>query len=381
MRARVKKTSAPVRKRQPKRKAMPTTVDEFFKVEVADRPRQGERGVESDWLLWTHWTQEDDPVCVVDTSMWGSPEERVTIRLPKGEYRVEVKVISFGWDQRFSRLRMFSTGDPVKLGKQLDKVPIDAGSLCFFHSKTGALLMKPKVRDRLKKMWQSPADRKYAFHSRISRNAGPLGMLSTGFGDGRYPVKQLKKGAAVVGFEIVFLRSDSEYPFEVPNVSEAQIEDEKLHWAQIEHLWDPAWAAFKESPEATERFFAGLTPGQRALLALDVFTKISLNFGIRNFLSTPAARVVSEEVFRGYTTLEAVDYAQRFEPVLQVIPVIGTGLSIQEKYRIIEEVQRENCELLSSFQDWFATKMKDEDSRIEKFIRAYVETHPADFIK
>jgi hypothetical protein len=313
--------------------------------------------------------------------MWGSPEERVTIRLPKGEYRVEVKVISFGWDQRFSRLRMCSTGDRVKLGKQLDKVPIDAGSLCFFHSKTGAFLVKPKVRDRLAKMWQSSADRKYAFHSRIARNAGPLGMLSTGFGDGRYPVKQLNKGAAVVGFEIVFLSSDSEYPFEVPNVSEAQIEDEKLHWAQFEDLWDPAWAAFKESPQATERFFAGLTSGQRALLAIDVFNKILLNMGMHQFLRTPSVRVISGEVLRGYNTLGAVEYAQRFEPVLHVIPVLGTEVSAHEKHKIFQAVQRDNYELLSSFEDWFETHMKDEDSRIEKFIRAYVETHPADFKK
>ncbi len=97
-------------------------------------------------------------------------------------------------------------------------------------------------------------------------------IVESGFGDGTFPVYELRRGSERVGIETVFINPGEPYPFDAEKeATDARLEKDKaLHWSLIQKHWDPAWSALRQGEAPARAFFHKLSPGQRALLAIEI---------------------------------------------------------------------------------------------------------------
>lgn len=198
--------------------------------------------------------------------------------------------------------------------------------------------------------------------------------------------------------------------YRAPRKKTAHLRGEKLHWKLIESLWDDYWESLKAGKQEALAFLTGLTPGQRALIAIDILDKTVLRLGgCGHFLgSTAGADVLAAEAEAGLRLIGARPYAAVIERARQAagnLPELqraveersrrweaakktGDDAAIQQArqaWRAAFDLKRhkegEVAEVLASLSTEFKALLDSSDRKIESYIEAYVGTHPDEFYR
>ena len=347
-------------------------------------------GQETDWLVVGHIDLLFGKVAVVDSSYAAGQCVGSMHRISSGRYQAKVKVMEYGRDRHVSRFRLCSHEEGTALGRKVGEIGIDSARAVIwdapfagdYRSRKPSLLKD--VQAAQERLWVPPK-RNLCSVGKIARTRGSkLIVVETGFGDGSFPIHEIRGGGKRVGLELVFIEPGQPYPFEVrsaPALDEEAKAEEALHWSLIESCWDDAWSALRLGSDATRKFFEQLTPGRRAMLAIDLFSKeVLLMGGIHPFFSGWSKDVLADEVLAGFRLLGAEEYSRRFEQVhLLCRPVAEIkDLNAQNK-AAMALFHGPSGESLYGFDDWFREAMRDRERRIGPFIRAYTNLHPEDF--
>jgi hypothetical protein len=362
----------------------------FLRTETSGNPSKGMVGQETAWLEMCHLDLLFGKMAVVDSSYAAGGEPGSVHQLPPGRYQASVKVAEYGWDRRVSRVRIGTPDPDAGVGRSVGKAHVDSGSVVIWDAPfAGNYRMRKRsllksVQATHKKLWVPPK-RNLCSVGRITAASGDrLIVVETGFGDGTYPIYELRRCGKRVGLEVVFIESGKPYPFEVkePPTLDVELEaDENLHWSLVKGCSDAAWSALQKGSLTAQGFFAQLSPGRGALLALRIFNMQLAHGSLYAVcLSQPSMDVVADEVLEGFKLLGAMEYAGRFQQVHSLCRAAVGIADPRARLAAIDAVfSGVNLKSLISFQDWFEEAMKDPGRRIGPFIRRYVESHPGEF--
>ena len=187
---------------------------DYLKRPLGEEPEKDSRGTLTDWMDLSDFVLRGPRFLVVDVSFVPSPKDGLLVEAPPGDYRIQAKVMDYGGDRRIARLRVFSSGACPRLGPQIGETWTDTArtGLCDYEIFSQA--------------WGSDNDAAYAKIEPVLDEAENYGtavldegtgavmpFVSSGFGDGTFPVHELMEGERRVGFEIQFIAADETYPF------------------------------------------------------------------------------------------------------------------------------------------------------------------------
>lgn len=359
----------------------------YLKKEITQMPFKGMRGRESDWLDVTELPLLNGKVSVVDASCAAQSSCASTHKCSSGCYMVSVKLMEYGCDRRVSRIRLCLPKSQPDLGRKTGEIGVDCATIGIwdapfasdYHRNKEACLKKIAIAGRKLCL---PWKRRLCVNARLTAGGGSMVIAETGFGDGTYPIYELRHVGKRVGLEIVFIKPEQRYPFEVEKpaeLDETTRSDEALHWSAIEKYWKKGCESLDRGGKAAHQFFGKLEPGQSALLAIDMFNKELLHGGMYTFALSRRA-VLLKEILAGYKLLGANDYWERIQAVASILEPI-TGIDdFRAKLEVVDALfSGATLKSLIGFQEWFAESMQDEERRVEKFVRRYIESHPDEF--
>lgn len=181
------------------------------------QPRTGTLGRQTDWLEFCTLRLSAGRLLVCDAQFVPGEESGMVVDLPPGEYTVEARVIEYkGWwsrDRRVSRARVYRNSSVPLLGRRIGQTWTDTAATGFCDY--DALLR-----------WSEGDEAFYHVVDRTMETADKCGIavydaatdavvpyVTSGFGDGEFPVFELIAGGRRVGIEVEFIEPDAPYPF------------------------------------------------------------------------------------------------------------------------------------------------------------------------
>lgn len=377
-------------------------LEDYLTQKFTGDAKQGAVAVESDWLDAFGIDLSSGKIHLMDPCQLGVAAEAYTASLPAGTFEVKVKVMPFGWDVRVSRLRIVRTDSPLVLGNQMGEIGIDAANIaiCNFPPHEAA-------KDELtgEKIYAALVDQNGL--AKIFKPDGPaedvIVAISTGFGDGRYPIYELTNDAGRAGLELVFIKPGTGYIFPDQSAPEEPDEHQKLLIKLTESVWDAGWAALRLGDNSAREFFTSLSAGMRAAFALRVFANYLRSGWIRDVFKHKANPCLAEEILKGFHLLGLASYSERFSKLSEMYWEIDLleqrqkGIwkrlkAAQGKMKTVRinnrqitpysATQKRKAELHSHYDDLEASLIefsKDPDTRLERIFSDYVRNHPAEF--
>lgn len=145
---------------------------------------------------------------------WQTSEE-VAVYCEPGTYQLEAVCYGYGSDRRVAAVRATRTAGTVTRGPLRGEFDVDVGSACLYDSDVidGYTDHASAEFDR----WVQEAiiDAALPLSGTVTCAAARTSLVhfDCGFGDGSYPVFELRDGEEVVGAEAVFIAEDQPYPF------------------------------------------------------------------------------------------------------------------------------------------------------------------------
>ena len=190
------------------------TIEEYLASDFSGKPTTGDIGKESQWLDFCQLTVREGKVHVVDASYAADPVEGCMIELAPGSYQAQAKIMAYGRDTRISRLRVVRPGVAATVASQVGDTGTDTGNIGIYDY------------DLFARAWGSDNDASWEIISPAIESADTHGIavldesvgavmpfVSSGFGDGSFPVHELQADDVRVGFEVIFIQPDERYPF------------------------------------------------------------------------------------------------------------------------------------------------------------------------
>lgn len=195
---------------------MTDTLDSFLAEAWTADPPTGTLGSETEWLPFCTLSLQGPQLLVIDADFAPAAEDGILVDLPSGRYNVSARVLDYGADKRVSRLRVAREGASVRLGDLLGTTWTDTAKtgVCDYHAYLDA--------------WGADNEAAWTIVGPTLENAGTHGIavldeargavlpfVSSGFGDGEFPVYELldEASGARVGVQIEFMPPDLPYPF------------------------------------------------------------------------------------------------------------------------------------------------------------------------
>jgi hypothetical protein len=179
-------------------------------------PRRDSKGKQSEWLEFCDIVLHGPKFLIVDANFVPSEEDGILVEVSPGTYHVQVKGMEYGRDKRVSRLRavLVGAGGVPVLGQQLGETWTDTAltGICDFE-----VFKKAWGNDEAtshKRIGQAIEEADSFGIAELDRTAGAIMVfVSSGFGDGTFPVLELRENGRRAGFEIQFIAEDEPYPF------------------------------------------------------------------------------------------------------------------------------------------------------------------------
>jgi len=182
-------------------------IETYFKKSKGSWPKKNVAGVESEWMkLGT--------IEIPTGSLWaGDPwvanaEDGVVVRVPKGRYMMEAKGMDFKGHRRVSRIRVYREGvkSPTtsKSGKE---TWTDVGMIGVCDIRALQRAVSEKFVDEYMNDIQEVTDGAIAncVPMEYGGKSFQMAAISSGLGDGSFPVYPLKYRGKTIGMEIEFL--------------------------------------------------------------------------------------------------------------------------------------------------------------------------------
>jgi len=181
--------------------AFPTCeLDEFFKRAT------GGTGLFTSWLPFLSMPVNGSSVFLTDMRH-GPTDDGLKVELEPGQYRVEFRGFVRGADRRCARLRAYREGSKPELGKSIGTVSTDLATLGFYDPKSFQPL-KRRGSEQFFEWGESAFDTSKSSHGVLIHNlkkSAILPYVTSGFGDGTYPVFELTQQKRRIGFEVEFI--------------------------------------------------------------------------------------------------------------------------------------------------------------------------------
>lgn len=175
-------------------------LDEFF------ARANGGKGLFTPWLPFLQMPVKGNGFFLTDMRP-GPTEDGLKVELAPGNYRVEVQGFVRGSDRRCARFRVYLEGSKPKLGQQLGTVATDLATMGFYDPKCFQSLRKQGSEEFF--AWgESAFDASKSSHGVLVhdlKRSAILPYVTSGFGDGTYPVYELTQLNRRVGFEVEFI--------------------------------------------------------------------------------------------------------------------------------------------------------------------------------
>lgn len=181
-----------------------TEFDAFMKVR-RKKLFETER-TESEWLFAKAFPLVGGRVAICD-SLAIPDEDTEAFPLGAGTYDLLLKVVTDSIERRISRLRFVRKGSDCRLAEVIRHVSVDGGAVSVFDADPIAGC-DPEVIQGLEDSILG-TDLKKLLRC-FSFGPTLVAMVSSGLGDGVYPVSALRDGEALVGVEVEFISSPGE---------------------------------------------------------------------------------------------------------------------------------------------------------------------------
>jgi hypothetical protein len=186
-------------------------------------------GEESDWIDFGEIHCKSGKFLVIDPAFVADVSNGVVVKCPSGAYRLSAKVISYGRDRRVSRLRVLNAGikaDATKKREQIGEAWADVAAIGVCDAQAFAKIF-PKDEEEAEELIENYLDEGKSAGSIImeGHEDTPLCYVSSGFGDGTFPVYALTSGRKRIGFEVEFIEEGAAYPFGASSKDESRLKD------------------------------------------------------------------------------------------------------------------------------------------------------------
>ncbi|HEU4882886.1 MAG TPA: hypothetical protein VFT45_11585 [Longimicrobium sp.] len=175
-------------------------------------PATGTRGRETEWLAFTTLSVESGQLMIGDASYLPDPDACLALEVQPGTYTISVKVMDYGTDKRISRLRIARAGAEPELGRKAGAVWADVGRTGVCDAERFGAVEPLKDEQRWTETIGAALDAAET-HGVATFEGVEMPFVSSGFGDGEFPVYPLKSGGEPVGAEVQFIKPTERYPF------------------------------------------------------------------------------------------------------------------------------------------------------------------------
>ena len=139
------------------------------------------------------------------------------VELTPGGYVIKAKVMDYETDKRISRLRVvqqeqshveFSLEDPV----ETIRIETACLGICDYELFSQEMEREPiAAEDKISEMYEKAETHGIV---RLDESQGiVMPFVSTGFGDGEYPIYELIHNETLCGVELEFISASEPYPF------------------------------------------------------------------------------------------------------------------------------------------------------------------------
>jgi hypothetical protein len=162
---------------------------------------------------------ESGDLLIVDAKFAPAAEDGLLVELEPGAYVVERKLVDYGGDVRNAVLRVLQPGQDGERGVQLGTMWTDTGDagVCDYQAACEAADADFEgFHERIENaIWHSrePSGGEVA----LAEGQQPrMVFISSGFGDGTFPVWELVAGGERIGAEVEFIKPGTAYPFGTP---------------------------------------------------------------------------------------------------------------------------------------------------------------------
>ncbi len=188
--------------------------EDYLAGDFTGKPSYGDFGEESDWLDFCELTLRSPKLHIVDPCYAADPQEGCLVALPPGLYRVQARAMAYGRDVRISRLRAIHPDAVAVTGPEIGHTGSDTANIGIYDFDVFARAWGTDGNAS----WEviCPTLEAAATHgiAVLDKSVGAvMPFVSSGFGDGAFPVHELQTDGSRVGFEVTFLRTDQRYPF------------------------------------------------------------------------------------------------------------------------------------------------------------------------
>lgn len=196
--------------------------ENYFRRKSKGTPQKGAVGEFTDWLEFCTFTLVG-PKCLIVDANFGPADIGVLVKLSPGKYLVQVKGVDYGGDKRIARLRLLLPGREPSLGARLGKTFTDTAmtGICDYKVFGEAWSDDNDASyEKVAAYWKDGQELGVAV---LDKKAGAvMPFVTSGFGDGTFPVYALVADGQRVGFEIEFIANGKPYPFSPADPSPAQ---------------------------------------------------------------------------------------------------------------------------------------------------------------
>ncbi|MBM2810267.1 MAG: hypothetical protein HW416_1026 [Chloroflexi bacterium] len=169
---------------------------------------------------WRQFAQIDvtsGMILVEDLSFIPKAEDALILELPSGTYVVEHKPVAFGCDVRTGRLRATLNGSGGLFGRELGSTWTDTAMTAVTDYVSAEAALQRAGKASFYERIEAAASRSITGRGEtvmLDDVIGPMvAFVSSGFGDGAYPVYELTSNGNRVGIEIEFIKAGEQYPF------------------------------------------------------------------------------------------------------------------------------------------------------------------------
>jgi hypothetical protein len=178
---------------------------------------EGTIGKETRWLDFTHLDLKSDFLLVVDAAYVPSTSDGVLVELTPGVYTLKAKVMDYETDKRISRLRIVQQEQShvefsLQASVEMIRTEMACLGVCDYEVFSQEMERDPHAaEDRICEMYEQ--GQTHGVVQLDETRSIVMPFVSSGFGDGEYPVYTLIQDESLVGVEVEFIPVGEPYPF------------------------------------------------------------------------------------------------------------------------------------------------------------------------
>jgi len=183
-------------------------MEEFEITTQGDIHRSLPAGEESEWVVFASFPVVSGKMSVSDPMFFRDLPPPPTFAVGSGSYQVQAKVVTYPGDKRVSRLRAVLE-EPSSVGPRLGYVGVDFAQVTVFDPvvlNDAAENLTASESERL--VDDLDAIREYGAVRIGADDSAIMPVVSSGFGDGRYPIHELLVDGKRVGLEVIFIGNE-----------------------------------------------------------------------------------------------------------------------------------------------------------------------------